>query len=124
VTKTINARLFNNYFYSVFNANVLSTQLDNSRATNNDTLLSDVVITNADVHETLSSLDPNKAIGLDGVSPKVLKYCADVHVLCQPIRYLFQLINYALQSPTIRLAYTVTHCVISIFKSGDQTVID
>ena len=37
----------------------------------NDTLLSDVVITTADVHQALNLLDPNKDIGPDGVNPKV-----------------------------------------------------
>jgi len=109
------ADLFNNY--SVFNDRLSPVQFDVSSSINNDTLLSDVVITTADVHQALRSLDPNKAIGPDGVSPKVLKYCADV--LCQPIRYLFQLTITNCYLPT----EWRTHCVIPIFKSGDRAAI-
>ena len=107
------ATLFNSYFYSVFN-DKYST--DDSSATTNDIsgTLSDTVITSEDVHEALVSLDPNKAMGPDGISPKVLKYCADV--LCQPISYLFQL--------TIANGHLPsdwrTHCVIPIFKCRDR----
>ena len=78
---------------------------------------SNIVITTEDVHEALVSLDPNKAMGSDGISPKVVKYCADA--LCQPISYLFQL--------TITNSYLPsewrTHCVIPIFKCGDRATI-
>jgi len=75
------------------------------------------MITTADGHQALCSLDPNKAIGPDGVSPKVLKYCADV--LCQPIRYLFQSTITNGHVPT----EWHTHCVVPIFKSGDRAAI-
>ena len=56
-------------------------------------------------------------MGPDGISPKVLKYCADA--LCQSISYLFQL--------TITNSYLSsewrTHCVIPIFKCGDRATI-
>jgi len=83
------AELFNSYFYSVFN----DKESTNESWTNSNnafvTTLSDIAITTEDVHEALVALDPNKAMGPDGISLKVLKYCADV--LCQPISYLFQL---------------------------------
>ena len=111
------ARLFNSYFYSVFNDKDLT---NDSLTTTNETSgasLSDIVITAEDVHEALVSLDPNKVMGPDGISPKVLKYCADA--LCQPISYLFQL--------TITNSYLPsewrTHCVIPIFKCGDRATI-
>ena len=109
--------MFNSYFYSVFNDKDL---INDSLTTTNETSgasLSDIVITAEDVHEALVSLDPNKAMGPDGISPKVLKYCADA--LCQPISYLFQL--------TITNSYLPsewrTHCVIPIFKCGNRTTI-
>jgi len=68
------AKLFNNYFYSVFNDRLCPVHFDVSSSIGNDTLLSYAVITTADVHQASCSLDPNKAIGPDGVSPKVLKY--------------------------------------------------
>ena len=111
------AKLFNNYFYSVFNDRLSPIQFNVSSSISNDTLLNDVVITTADVHQALCSLDPNKTIGPDGVSPKVLKYCADVP--CQLIRYLFQLTITNGHLPT----EWHTHCVVPIFKSGDRAAI-
>ena len=111
------ARLFNSYSYSVFNDKDLTN--DSLTITNetSGTSLSDIVITAEDVHEALVSLDPNKAMGPDGISPKVLKYCTDA--LCQPISYLFQL--------TITNSYLPsewrTYCVIPIFKCGDRATI-
>ena len=111
------ARLFYSYSYSVFNDKDLTN--DSLTITNetSGTSLSDIVITAEDVHEALVSLDPNKAMGPDGISPKVLKYCTDA--LCQPISYLFQL--------TITNSYLPsewrTYCVIPIFKCGDRATI-
>jgi len=99
-------KLFKDYFYSVCNDRLSPIQFDASSSNGNDTLLSDVVITTADVHQALCSLDPNKVIGPDGVSPKILKYCADV--LCKPIRYLFQLTISNGHLPTDRHTYCVT----------------
>jgi len=52
------ADLFNNYFCSVFNDRLSPVQFDASSSINNDTFLSDVVITTTDVHQVLCSLDP------------------------------------------------------------------
>jgi len=87
----------------VFNDRLSPVQFDGSSSTGNDTLLSDVVITTADVRQALCFLDPNKA---DGVSPKVLKYCADV--LCQPIGVSFS-INYYQWPPANRMADTLCY---------------
>jgi len=38
-------------------------------------ILSDAVVTVSDVYEALVSLDQNKVMGPDGISPKLLKYC-------------------------------------------------
>ena len=106
------AKLFNNYIYSVFNDRQSPIQFGGSSSTGNDTLLSDVVITTADIHQALCSLDPNKAI-----RPDVLKYCADF--LCQPISNLFQLTITNGHLPT----EWQTYCVIPTFKSVDRAAI-
>ena len=38
--------------------------------------LSDIGISELDVFEILSTLDASKAMGFDGIGPKVLKHCA------------------------------------------------
>ena len=38
--------------------------------------LGDLIIDPADTYRALSSLDPSKTKGIDGISPKVLKFCA------------------------------------------------
>ena len=111
------ARLINSYFYYVFNDKDLTNDSLTTTNETSGTSLSDIVITAEDVHEALVSLDPNKAMGPDGISPKVVKYCVDA--LCQPISYLFQL--------TITNSYLLsewrTHCVIPIFKCGDRATV-
>jgi len=76
----------------------------------------DITITPTEVYETLSSLDPTKAMGPDGISPKVLKYSADI--LTKPIRYLFSL--------TLAKGYLPyewhTHSIIPVFKPGNHDI--
>ena len=57
---------------------------EHSQSVNN---LDTIEINTSEVYETLISLDPNKAMGIDKISPKILQYCATA--LCQPITYLF-----------------------------------
>ena len=57
------ARLFNSYFYSVFNDKDLTNDSLTTTNETSGTSLSDIVITAEDVHEALVSLDPNKAMG-------------------------------------------------------------
>ena len=57
------ARLFNNYFYSVFNDKDLTNDSQTTTNETSGTSLSDIVITAEDVHEALVSLDPYKAMG-------------------------------------------------------------
>ena len=111
------ARLFNSYFYSVYNNKDLTNDSLTTINEASGSSLNDIVITTEDVHEALISLDPSKAMISDGISSKVLKYCADI--FCQPICYLFQL--------TITNSYLPsewhTHCVIPIFKCGERAII-
>jgi len=80
------AQLFNNFFYSNFNNN---TDLSHPSTTHTPgNMLSNISFTSQDVFDILVSLDPNKAMGTDSISPKVLKHCADL--LCVPIQHLFK----------------------------------
>jgi len=111
------ANLFNKYFYSVFTRGHNSDLTTSTVEDSSDSTLSDITITSSEIYETLSSLDPTKAMGPDGISPKVLKYCADI--LTNPIRYLFSL--------TLTKGYLPyewrTHCIIPVFKSGDNAIV-
>ena len=42
----------------------------------------------------LTTLDPNKATGIDGIGPKILKYCAAAAF--KPLHYLYSLSNIAI----------------------------
>ena len=107
------ACLFNQYFHSVFTKSSfqlppisdLPTPLTN---------FSEIVISELDVYNALSSLDTTKASGCDGISAKLLKHCAIA--LYQPLHHLFSL---SLSQHYIPLEWR-THLIRPIFKSGDK----
>ena len=75
--------------------------------------LSSISIDEADVYYVLTLLDPNKAVGLDEIGPRVLRSCAAV--LTRPLYHLFSIsIRYAVIPDWWKI-----HKVIPIFKSGD-----
>ena len=49
--------------------------------------LTEVDFTNYDVYNILTNLDASKAVGIDGIGPRVLKKCA--LPLCYPLQMLF-----------------------------------
>ena len=79
------ANLFNEYFFSVFlkDSNLKFTCPPNS----NTQSLHDIEISTTEVFEILSTLDVNKAPGIDGIIPALLKYCASP--LLVPLCHLF-----------------------------------
>ena len=108
------AQLFNKFFYSVFNnapdfAEPFPTDSISPNSLNNITFASQ------DIYEILVSLDSSKAMGTDNISPKLLKYCANL--LCDPIQHLFQM---SLSNSYLPIEWR-THCVTPIFKSGDRS---
>ena len=107
------ANLFNEYFFSVFlkDLNLKFTCPPNS----NTQSLHDIEISTTEVFEILSTLDVNKAPGIDGISPAVLKYCASP--LLVPLCHLF---TCSISSGRIPIQWC-THCIIPIYKSGDKT---
>lgn len=87
------ADLFNTYFHSVFTHGdcPLPSLNDISFPTE---VLGQVAFTVSEVYEVLLSLDPNKAMGIDKIGPRVLKACATA--LAPALCHLFNLsVNYA-----------------------------
>ena len=80
------ALLYNEYFHSVY-TNSSSTLPDMNTITSDVEPLQPFDISELEVYNALISLDPNKALGIDGISPKVLKYCAES--LVQSLCHLF-----------------------------------
>ena len=69
------AELFNYYFYSVFTHSSFSLPPIEDIPSPSCTL-SSINVSASDVYKTLSTLDPSKAKGFDGIGPNVLKFCA------------------------------------------------
>ena len=110
------ANLFNQYFHSVFTRrNYSLPSLQDFPV--NGVSISEITFSESDVYEVLAALDPNKAMGIDGIGPNVLKYCAIS--LCRPIHHLFSLCVRLHSIP----AEWCLHCIIPIFKSGDKSLV-
>ena len=106
------ASLFNKYF-SVFVRS--SYELPPTHELNRpSSYLSEISFNEQDVFRALRSLDPSKAMGSDGISPKLLKNCA--LGLYQPLHHLFSssLLQNYLPSEWR------THLIKPIFKSGNR----
>lgn len=70
------AQLFNHYFFSVYSkSRPLDFSIEALSSTGGDHL-DDVSFIPQDILSILSSLDTNKAMGIDCLSPKVLRHCA------------------------------------------------
>ncbi len=84
--------LFNKYFHSVFTLSNYSlppcNQLSESRPA-----LSGVEVSELEVFKVLSALDPEKAMGIDGIGPRILRNCA--LALSPPLQHLFQISLYS-----------------------------
>ena len=70
-----------------------------------------------DIMKVLSSLDNNKATGLDGISVRLLKEGAEV--LVGKLQFLF---NYSITSGTVPKLWKLKR-VSPIFKAGDKTTV-
>ena len=110
---TDKAILFNKYFYSVFVQSTYSIPpLRHNPSISSS--LSSINISEEEVYYALTSLDPHKAFGVDGISPALLKHCASV--LTRPLHYLF---SYSIQHCCLPTEWKA-HCITPIFKSGDK----
>ena len=108
------ATLFNQCFHSVFTTSSSTLPDMGSPAIE---LLQSINVSEADVYNALASLDPNKALGIDGIGPKILKNCSKS--LFQPFCHLF---NLSLASSVIPNEWKA-HQIIPILKTGDRSLI-
>ncbi len=81
------ATLFNDFFHSTFTKGNQSSPDQTSSLHDVPGSISNIYFTIANVYESLAKLDVAKAMGLDGISNYVLKYCAES--LCEPLCHLF-----------------------------------
>ena len=108
------ANLFNSYFHSIFTKSSFqspnATLLPNTNST-----ICEISITEDEVFQALTSLDPSKAAGPDGIGPKLLKHCA--LALYQPLHHLFCL---SISQFYIPQEWRL-HLIKPIHKSGDSS---
>ena len=107
------ACLYNRYFHSVFTSSGLTDPV--TSITPIQPSISSILITTFDMYTALATLDPTKAMGIDGIGPRVLKFCA--LLLSQPLYDLFCL---SLKHHDLPEEWQC-HLVIPIFKSGDKS---
>ena len=79
------ANAFNKFFNSVFNSTSTDVSLNCLNFPNKS--LCSISISESDTFLALSSLDPSKSMGGDGIPPIVLQRCATA--LTEPVYYLF-----------------------------------
>jgi len=91
-----------------------SPPVDNAMDTNINQQNVSIRISEHDIFQSLNSLDPCKAVGIDDIRPKVVKGCAVS--LYKPFHYLYNLIIRQHNSST----EWCIHCIVPIFKSGDK----
>ena len=110
------AQLFNNYFYSVFSTDPITPVSKPPMSTSTGTL-NDIEINKSEVLIILSSLDGNKAPGIDNISLRVYRHCA--FTLLKPICHLFAI---SLSSGSIPFQWCI-HWITAIYKSDDKSLI-
>ncbi len=81
------ANLFNTFFHSTFSAS--DFVLPSEDLPDADETISTVSFTDSDVYNILVALDETKAMGIDGICPKILMHCA--LALYEPLFHLFNL---------------------------------
>ena len=106
--------LFNKFFHSVFTQSSF-TMPSLDKLPQPHPCLSDITITEADVYEGLASLNPMKAMGIDGIGPKLLKHCAIA--LYKPIHHLFVL---SITKHCLPREWRL-HLITPVHKSGDKS---
>ena len=110
------ASLFNEYFFSVFTSSdfVLPPYPDKIDPSVRCHLVS-IQISEQEVYEALVSLHTDKATGIDGIGPRILKQYANI--LAKPLHHLFTI---SLNSCSIPYEWRI-HTIVPVHKSGDKT---
>ena len=103
------ASLFNLYFHSVFTKSAFQLPQHNELDLP-ESFICDINVSESNVFNILQSLDVSKAMGCDGISPKLLKQCS--LSLYRPLHYLFSL---SLSQSYLPLEWR-THLIKPIFK--------
>lgn len=105
------ANLFNRYFATVFNNDVLA---DHNTAEPDEPVITQLTLCDAEVHAVLTSLDATKATGPDEIPSRLLKQTADVIApsLCK-------LFNKSLLSGTLPEEWKLAN-VVPVYKKGDK----
>ena len=80
--------------------------------------LSKISIQPSDVFNTLSNLDADKAVGIDNISPKLLKFCAASFT--NPITKLFSL---CLETSSFPDEWKI-HKIRPLYKKGDRSLVE
>lgn len=106
------ANVFNDFFYSVFNAKSSTFTYANRDDVNN------VYISPNHVLVVMSKLDVNKAVGIDGISPYFLKQCR--HILSNSLCIIF---NKSLQTGVVPSAWKCAN-VTPVYKKGDRQLVE
>ena len=112
-SNTSRANLFNQYFYSVFTPPSLSTNYTNTTPLPSG--INAIVFSEDEVYSALNQLDPNKATGINTISPKILKHCA--LSLTRPLCHLF---NLSLTTGAIPQEWKV-HLIVPVYKSAERS---
>ena len=110
------AALFNSYFHSVFTVSDYPLPLP-SVPSEIESCLDYIEFDFVDVYTAMASLDPSKAMGIDGLGPGILKYCSSA--LCEPLHHLFSV---SIQKKTLPDEWKV-HTISPIYKSGDRSLV-
>ena len=100
------------FLFSVFNNESSTINLDSIPLLSRT--LSNINFSESDVYNALTSLQSNKATGIDGIDPSILKACAPL--LYKPLHYLFTLSIRHCKLPSKCLI----HCILPVFKSGNK----
>ena len=110
------AELFNNYFNTTFTSSEFMLP-DIDQLSSPSTHLSNIFISESDVYEVLTTLNPTKSAGSDEVSAKLLKSCATS--LVEPVTYICHL---SLKINTFPADWKV-HKICPIPKKGDLCLV-
>jgi hypothetical protein len=108
------AELLNNFFTSHSNVDTSGANLPDNMHVPQQTI-STVILNEKEVVDIIQSLDPEKAIGPDGVSPKLLKICAPM--IAPSLTKLF---NLSLKTCKFPNSWKFAN-VMPIFKKGDTS---